>query len=122
MPTIDNVITALDHLNLDTDKVADIKYQNFIEMLKAGKFKNISFMTGAGISTSAGIPDFRSSEGGLFKTLQKKYNLEKPEDFFSIKLFREKPELFYEFSKEFDVSKYKPTITHVKYYLYCSGL
>ncbi len=81
-------------------------------MLKTGKFKKISFLTGAGISTTAGIPDFRSSENGLFKTMQEKYNLETPEQFFDIEFFKHKPELFYEFAKEFDVGKYKPTYTH----------
>ncbi|KAJ6145083.1 NAD-dependent protein deacetylase hst4 [Penicillium chermesinum] len=36
--------------------------------------KDIVVIAGAGISTSAGIPDFRSADG-LFKSLPKKYNL-----------------------------------------------
>jgi NAD+-dependent protein deacetylase SIR2 len=102
----------MEHLKIEPNKAANIKYYNFIEMLKSGKFKKISFLTGAGISTTAGIPDFRSSENGLFKTLQEKYKLETPEQFFDINFFNQKPELFYEFAKEFDVEKYNATPTH----------
>ena len=61
------------------------KYSEIIEGLKSNKFKNITFITGAGISTSAGIPDFRS-KGGLFAQTQQKYNLSSPEQFFQINL------------------------------------
>ena len=110
---LSNLSSAMNNLNLNSDKVKSIKYNNFIELLKAGKFSKISFMTGAGISTTAGIPDFRSSDSGLFKTLQDKYKLSTPEQFFELEFFKEKPELFYEFAKEFDISKYNPTPTHV---------
>jgi NAD-dependent histone deacetylase SIR2 len=112
----------MESLKIDKEKVTDVKYQILIEMLKAGKFNKISFMTGAGISTTAGIPDFRSSGSGLFKTLQQKYKLSKPEEFFEIGTFKSKPELFYEFAKGFDIDKYKPTTTHVIYKFYLSGL
>ena len=53
-------------------------------------------MTGAGISVSAGIPDFRSPKTGLYANL-KEYNLPTPESIFDIEYFRTKPEAFYKF-------------------------
>jgi NAD-dependent histone deacetylase SIR2 len=113
VPNIDNLNEAFQFMKIEEEKARDIKYQILVDKLKKGHFKNISFLTGAGISTTAGIPDFRSSESGLFKTLQSKYNLSAPEEFFFLLTFLEKPELFYDFAKEFDLSKYEPTLTHV---------
>ena len=49
----------------------------FLEGLKENKFKRIVILTGAGISVSAGIPDFRSPGTGLYDNL-KKFDLPYP--------------------------------------------
>ena len=93
------------------EEIYEMKYNKLIEDFKNQKYKNILFMVGAGISTSAGIPDFRS-QTGLFKQLQDKYNLSSPEEFFLLSTFLQKPFYFYEFTKLFDLSKVNPTISH----------
>ncbi|QPG74393.1 hypothetical protein FOA43_001720 [Brettanomyces nanus] len=55
--------------------------------------KNILVLTGAGISTSLGIPDFRSSTG--FYSKMRYLGLDDPQDVFSIEVFRQDPSVFY---------------------------
>lgn len=55
-------------------------------------------MCGAGISVSAGIPDFRSPGTGLYDNLQK-YNLPNPQSIFTLDYFEEHPEAFYTLAK-----------------------
>ena len=98
-------------LILSEKEIKDIKYDKFKNKLINKKYSKILFMVGAGISTTAGIPDFRSKTG-LFKQLQDKYNLSSPEEFFLKKTFLEKPQYFYEFTKLFDLSKINSTISH----------
>ena len=96
---------------LTPEEIYEIKYNKLIKEFSSGKYKNIIFMIGAGISTSAGIPDFRSDDG-LFKKLQEKYNLSKPEEFFYISTFLKNPMLFYNFWKSFNLNQTQPTIAH----------
>ena len=49
-------------------------YDRLVEGFKKKEYKKILIMTGAGISVSAGIPDFRSPGTGIYDNL-KEYNL-----------------------------------------------
>ena len=107
------MITIMIISNSYNKSVSDFegKYPTFIKKLKNHQFKKIVFLVGAGISTSAGIPDFRS-ENGIFNQIKEKYNLDSPEDFFQIDFFYKNPNFFYEFSKDFFSKTYKPTLFH----------
>jgi len=45
----------------------DFEIEDIEALLKEGKVKNIVMVVGAGISTSAGIPDFRTPGTGLYR-------------------------------------------------------
>lgn len=46
-------------------------YQDLVEGLKNKTYKKIVFLTGAGLSVAAGIPDFRTPGTGLYSQLEK---------------------------------------------------
>jgi len=75
-----------------------------------GKATNVVVMTGAGVSVSAGIPDFRS-EKGLYSRLGE-YDLPYPQAVFEIDYFRAKPRPFYRLAKDLLPGTYRPTPTH----------
>ena len=76
--------------------------------------KNVIVMSGAGISTKAGIPDFRSPEFGLYNRLEK-FNLPHPTAVFTLNYFKENPRAFYTIAHELYpiLEKARPTLTHI---------
>ncbi|MCJ1379632.1 Sir2 histone deacetylase Hst2 [Xylographa soralifera] len=81
------------------------------EFIIDAKVEKIVVMTGAGISTSAGIPDFRSPDTGLYANLAR-LDLPRPEAVFDISFFRNNPLPFYMLAHELYPGKYRPTIAH----------
>ncbi|KAK3336090.1 DHS-like NAD/FAD-binding domain-containing protein [Cercophora scortea] len=82
------------------------------DYIKSGKVRRIVVMTGAGISTAAGIPDFRSPETGLYANLAK-LNLPEPEAVFDLNFFKTNPKPFYVLAKDLYPGNFHPTISHV---------
>jgi len=90
----------------------NISMEAVAERIKDGEIKNVCFMTGAGISTSAGIPDFRSPNLGLYYTMAKKFRLTNPMNLFQIDYYRRNPEPFLYLAREMLKMDVKPTVSH----------
>jgi len=79
-----------------------------VALLQASQ--RIMVISGAGVSVSSGIPDFRSPTG-IYSRLGE-FNLESPADMFDIAFFKKSPQAFYSFAKEIYPLKFQPSVTH----------
>ncbi|XP_076360653.1 NAD-dependent protein deacetylase sirtuin-1-like [Tachypleus tridentatus] len=93
--------TKLPHINTLDDVV------NLIQTSQ-----NIMILTGAGVSVSCGIPDFRS-RNGIYARLSKDFpELPDPQAMFDIHYFRKDPRPFFKFAKEIYPGQFKPSASH----------
>eukprot|EP01083_Nonionella_stella_P063961 166265_1 len=86
--------------------------ENIAEWITSGKIERITILSGAGVSCSAGIPDFRTPGSGLYDNLEK-YNLPYPEAVFDLDFYASNPQPFVDLARElWPGTKHSPTITH----------
>ncbi|OCT71795.1 hypothetical protein XELAEV_18034773mg [Xenopus laevis] len=74
--------------------------------------KKIIVLTGAGVSVSCGIPDFRSRDGIYARLAVDFPDLPNPQAMFDIEYFRKDPRPFFKFAKEIFPGQFQPSLCH----------
>lgn len=74
--------------------------------------RNIIVLTGAGVSVSCGIPDFRSRDGIYSRLFSEYPNLPDPQAMFDIKFFYQDPRPFFKFAREIFPGQFQPSSSH----------
>ncbi|EDV90511.1 NAD-dependent protein deacetylase Sirt2 [Drosophila grimshawi] len=106
-------------LNMASDKedstvdkvIPELTFEGLLSHWRENGFKKIVTMVGAGISTSAGIPDFRSPGSGLYNNLQR-FDLPHPASIFDRDYFEQNPSPFFVLAKELYPGSFVPTPAH----------
>ncbi len=83
-------------------------YDEFFELFSKSKRQVV--LTGAGVSTLSGIPDFRSSDG----LYSKDFGHMRVEDILDIDFFKAHPDIFYSWAKDnwYNIEGKEPNIIH----------
>ncbi|XP_063817687.1 NAD-dependent protein deacetylase sirtuin-1 isoform X1 [Pseudophryne corroboree] len=74
--------------------------------------RKIMVLTGAGVSVSCGIPDFRSRDGIYARLAVDFPDLPNPQAMFDIEYFRKDPRPFFKFAKEIYPGQFQPSLCH----------
>lgn len=93
--------SKLSHVNLMSDVIRLIK-----------ESKKILVLTGAGVSVSCGIPDFRSRDGIYARLAVDFPDLPDPQAMFDVSYFIRDPRPFFKFAREIYPGKFKPSRSH----------
>ncbi|XP_071129385.1 NAD-dependent protein deacetylase sirtuin-1-like [Mytilus edulis] len=84
--------------------------QDVIQLLQ--NCTNIMVLTGAGVSVSCGIPDFRSRDGIYARLAVDFPDLPDPQAMFDINYFSNDPRPFFKFAKEIYPGQFEPSRSH----------
>lgn len=88
-----------------------VNIQTIADRITNGQITRIVVLIGAGVSTAAGVPDFRTPNTGLYDKLAP-LKLPYPEAIFHISYFSHTPEPFYAIAKARHPGTLKSTISH----------
>ncbi|XP_038197148.1 NAD-dependent protein deacetylase sirtuin-1 isoform X2 [Arvicola amphibius] len=102
------------HLMIEPPKRKKRKDVNTIEdaVKLLQECKKIIVLTGAGVSVSCGIPDFRSRDGIYARLAVDFPDLPDPQAMFDIEYFRKDPRPFFKFAKEIYPGQFQPSLCH----------
>lgn len=74
--------------------------------------QNVIVLTGAGVSVSCGIPDFRSRDGIYSRLAIDFPDLPDPQAMFDISYFSQDPRPFFKFARDIYPGKFQPSPCH----------
>ena len=92
------------------------RIEDVIRLIKS--CRKILVLTGAGVSVSCGIPDFRSKDGIYARLAVDFPDLPDPQAMFDINYFRKDPRPFFKFAKEIYPGQFTPSLCHKYVHLF----